>query len=438
MLKLRRILPRGLFGRSLLIVLVPLVLLQLVSAYFFYSRHWEDVGRRLVLGLAGEISLLIDAIEKQEEPQIPPWLIHRARYDLAIDANFRRGASLSATPPHALFGPLDWTLARVLPERLSQPFQFDTRADPERVTVAVEVADGLLTIITPRKRLFSTTIYVFILWMVGTSLVLLAIAVYFLLRQVRPMRSLAAAAESFGKGILVVDFKPSGATEVRQAARAFLLMRERIRRQMIQRTEMLAGVSHDLRTPLTRMKLQLEMGLDADAVAALKADVADMERMTEGYLAFARGEGSEIAVAVDVAELLDEVADDARRNGAAITVERTPAGVAPVLRRDAIKRALTNLVDNAARYGSRVALAAEAVNGAVDITIDDDGPGIPEDQRKAVFKAFYRLDASRNLETGGVGLGLTIAGDVVRGHGGDIILGESPAGGLRATVRLPV
>ncbi len=435
---LRRFLPRGLFGRSLLIVMVPLVLLQAVSAYVFYTRHWEDVGRRLALGLAGEVALLIDAVRADGELVNSAWLIHRARSDMAVEASFAEGAVLPEGEPHELFGPVDRTLERVLPERISQPYQFDTRSDPERVTIAVELSTGVLTVTTSRKRLFSSTIYVFIGWMVGTSLVLLALAIYFLRRQIRPMRSLAHAADSFGKGILIADFKPYGATEVRQASRAFLRMRERIRRQLTQRTEMLAGVSHDLRTPLTRMKLQLEMGADAEAVAALKADVADMERMIEGYLAFARGEGSEGAGEVAIADLLEEVATDALRNGVALGLGAVPAGMVLILRRNAVKRALTNLVDNAARYGSRVELAAAAGREALSITIDDDGPGIAKESREAVLKPFFRLDPSRNPGTGGVGLGLSIAADVVRNHGGDLALEDSPLGGLRARMTLPL
>jgi two-component system osmolarity sensor histidine kinase EnvZ len=430
--------PRGLFGRSLLIVLVPLVLLQAVSAYIFYTLHWNDVSRRLALGLAGEIALLVDAIEEREGVVDPRWLVRRVRQNLAIEATFERGAHLPATPPHRAFGPVDWTLERVLPERIRHPFQFDSKRDRDRVMIAVELPKGVLRVVAPTKRLFSTTTYVFFLWMVGTSLVLLAIAIYFLIRQVGPIRRLAHAAESFGKGVQVVDFKPQGAAEVRQAARAFLRMRERIQRQMSQRTEMLAGVSHDLRTPLTRMKLQLEMGADADAIAALKDDVTDMERMVEGYLAFARGEGSETAVETELEALIGEVIADAARKDVRIAFGGAPPAVALTLQRDAVKRALTNLVDNAARYGGQVRLGVVRDAEMVEITVDDDGPGIPPESRESVFKPFFRLDPSRNPHTGGVGLGLTIARDVVRNHGGDLVLADSPLGGLRACVRLPL
>lgn len=434
----RDVMPRGLFGRSLLIVVIPLVLLQAVSTYIFYTRHWQDVGRRLALGLAGDVAMIIDAIEQSENVVDHHWMIQRARTRLAINATFQENALLPETAPHEPFGPVDWTLVRVLPEQIPYPFQFDSRADPERVAVAIQLPEGVLRVDVPRKRLFSSTTYIFILWMVGTSLVLVLIAIYFLRRQVGPMRRLAHAAESFGKGIQVLDFKPQGASEVRQAARAFLRMRERIQRQISQRTEMLAGVSHDLRTPLTRMKLQIAMAPETELTASLKADVADMERMVEGYLAFARGEGSEQPVGTDLGALLDEVVDGARRHGAAVAVDGNTNGLWLTIRRDAVKRALTNLTDNAARHGQRVRLAVGLTDDMVEIAIEDDGPGIPEEQRESVFKPFFRLDGSRNPDTGGVGLGLTIARDVMRNHGGELTLGESAMGGLRAAARLPL
>lgn len=436
---MRNFMPRGLFGRSLLIVVIPLFLLQAVSAYVFYSRHWQDVGRRLALGFAGDIAFIVDAIEVTDDVVDRRWMIRRARAYLAIEAAFTEGGHLAETPPHEPFGPLDWMLARVLPERIGYPFHFDTRSDPDRVVVEVQLPSGVLRVIAPRKRLFSSTTYIFILWMVGTSLVLVAIAVFFLRRQISPIRRLADAAESFGKGVQAIDFKPTGATEVRQAARAFLQMRERIQRQMTQRTEMLAGVSHDLRTPLTRMKLQLAMAPDKEAAAALTADVADMERMVEGYLAFARGEGSEVPVPTDLGELLADIVDSARRLGADIAMPESPAGLVLMLRRDALKRAITNLTDNAIRHGGRARIVVgRSPDNMIEIAIDDDGPGIPVESRDSVFKPFFRLDASRNSETGGVGLGLTIARDVARNHGGDLILTESPMGGLRASLRLPI
>ena len=428
--------PGSFFGRSLLILLLPLLLLQVVSAFVFYNRHWEDVGRRLALGLGGEISILVEAIEAHPDEVDRDWIMAQAHRSLSIIAFWQEGGRLPDSPPHRSFGAVDWTLERVLPERLAYPFHFDTTRG-EQVTIRVQLADGVLEITVPRKRLFSSTIYIFIAWMVGTSLILLSIAIYFLRRQIRPIRRLAHAAESFGKGMQVINFKPEGAREVRQAANAFLRMRERIQRQITQRTEMLAGVSHDLRTPLTRMKLQLAMLAESDYAAGLRGDVSEMEKMVDGYLAFARGEGSEVPVPVSLQVILEEVVEDARRNEADVVLE-SAIDVHVTIRPHAIKRALTNLIDNASRYSYEVYVAAIKKGEVVEITVDDNGPGIPEVHRESVFKPFFRIDPSRNAETGGVGLGLTIARDVVRNHGGDLLLEESTAGGLRALIRLPI
>ena len=294
----------------------------------------------------------------------------------------------------------------------------------------------MLKIITPRKRLFSSTTYIFIMWMVGISLILFAIATLFMRNQVRPIRRLAMAADRFGRGLDVPDFQPAGALEVRQAASAFNLMRERIQRQISQRTDMLAGVSHDLKTPLTRIKLQLAMLKDNPDVANIQADVADMETMLEGYLAFARGEGEEEPADTNLSALLREVVESAKREGAAVDLHIEGEIILP-LRRDAFKRCLTNLVSNSMLHAKHIAIRAGRRADSVVLTVDDDGPGIPADKREDVFRPFYRLDTSRNRETGGVGLGLAISRDIIRGHGGEIVLDNSPLGGLRAQIRLP-
>jgi two-component system osmolarity sensor histidine kinase EnvZ len=271
--------------------------------------------------------------------------------------------------------------------------------------------------------------------MFGTSLLLLGIAILFTRNQVRAVKRLAKAADSFGKGRAVPDFKPEGALEVRQAGAAFALMKERLKSQVDQRTEMLAGVSHDLRTPLTRMKLQLAMMSGAE-VADLSEDVAEMERMIEAYLAFARGEGGEATRSSDLVALVEDVAAKLRRDGGQVTVSFDDDLVLP-LRANAVTRCLANLMGNAVRYAHRLQVAVKRAGDIAEVVIDDDGPGIPPGQREIVFKPFYRLEASRNIATGGVGLGLTIARDVARGHGGDIVLEDSPLGGLRVRLRLP-
>jgi two-component system, OmpR family, osmolarity sensor histidine kinase EnvZ len=287
----------------------------------------------------------------------------------------------------------------------------------------------------PRKRLYPGTIYIFVLWLVGTAFLVFGIAALFMRNQVRAVRRLALAAEAFGMGRDIGLIKPEGATEVRQAAAAFNRMQERIRRFLMQRTEMLAGVSHDLRTPLTRLKLALAMLSPReelrDDIVEMQTDVEEMERMVGGYLAFARGEGTEQAEPVNLSSVLEEVAAGARRAGADVSLDVPPA-LTLSLRTNAVRRAITNLVDNARRHARHIALAAFAQGRAVQVTVDDDGPGISPERRESVFRPF------ESGEAGGTGLGLTIARDIVRAHGGEIVLEESPLGGLRARIRLPV
>jgi len=433
---IKRFLPKSLFGRSLMIIVTPLVLLQLVSGIIFFESHWDKVSLRLARSVAGDIAAVITLLRQNPEPEDRDWIFNLAAIEMQIAPTFRDGAVLSNEPPVGS-NLMERMLIRAMADHVRKPFQFDTESQPRNVIIDVQLATGVLRFVTSRKRLFSTTAYVFVIWMVGTSLILFAVATVFMRNQVRPVRRLARAADEFGKGREVARFKPEGATEVRQAATAFVAMKDRIQRQISQRTDMLAGVSHDLRTPLTRMKLQLEMLDDSEAAADLKSDVAEMEHMLEGYLAFARGEGAEQPQPTNLSALLLEVAAQARRKGGGVDLH-TEGEITIPLRPSAFKRCMTNLVDNAIRYAEHVSVRAGHRGDAVEITIDDDGPGIPETERNDVFKPFYRVESSRNPGTGGIGLGLTIARDVIRGHGGDIDLSESPVGGLRVSVRIPL
>ena len=435
--RINRVLPRSLLGRSLLIIVTPLILLQVVSTWVFYDSHWETVTRRLAGSLAGDVAAVIELMRRSAGPADYPGIFDLAANTMRLQMAHEPGGVLPDAAVAARQNLVDVKLSVALEDIVGRPFRIDTRSLEKVVEIRVQLDDGVLQVLAPRRRLFSSTTYVFILWMVGTSLVLFAVATVFMLNQVRPIRRLAAAADDFGKGRDVPDFKLEGAVEVRQAAAAFNLMRNRIRRQIAQRTEMLAGVSHDLRTPLTRMKLQLAMLGDGPEVADLRADVAEMEKMLGGYLAFARGEGGEQPEPTDLGLLLRDLVAGALRDGATIDLEAEPGLVVP-LRPDAFRRCLTNLIGNARRHARTVAIRALRRGAAIEITVDDDGPGIPPDQREEVFRPFYRLDPSRNPETGGIGLGLTIARDVMRGHGGDLVLTDSPLGGLRARLRLPV
>ncbi len=429
---IKRALPRSLFGRSLLIIVTPLILLQVISTWIFYERHWDTVARRLAGSVAGDIAMMAETMDLLDPARQSSFF--GAAGDLTeLDYAFRPGAVLPAVPSVVRReGPLSLALR----ERVRRPFRIDSVNDSHRILVTVQLSDGVLDVGVPRQRLYSSTTYIFVLWMVGSSMVLFAVATMFMRNQVRALRRLAYAAENFGKGRHVANFKLEGAIEIRQAAAAFIIMRDRIQRQISQRTEMLAGVSHDLRTPLTRMKLALELVGDGIAVDELKSDVADMEKMVQGYLDFARGEGSETPIEIDLQSFLDEIVTMARRDGRSISLT-APPDYSLLLRPNAMKRCIGNLVSNAFRHGSHVWLTALPGRGGVDIMIDDDGPGIPAEQREAVFRPFFRLDPSRNIATGGVGLGLTIARDVARGHGGDLTLETSPQGGLRARLHLP-
>lgn len=428
-------LPRSLLGRSLLIVCAPLFLLQVVSAFVFYEGHWETVSRRLAVNLVGDIAVIAASVRDLPEGPQRAWVFDKAHRHMGISATYTLGAVLP-NQPASVAGSIEETLARVLQEDFGKPFRIDTRSLEGQVIVDVQLPDGVLRAVTSRKRLFSTTTYAFVLWMAGIAVLLFGVATIFMRNQVKPILRLAQAAESFGKGRDFPRFKPEGAREVRKAAAAFIAMRQRIKRQITQRTAMLAGVSHDLRTPLTRMKLQLAMMGRDEGTDALKQDVGEMERMLAAYLAFARGEGAETPKAIDLGELIDKAVGQARRHGAAIDVQTAGDLTLPV-RPLAVERCLNNLIDNAVRYGKHVQVQAQRRREGVEVTVDDDGPGIPANRREDVFRPFYRIESSRNPVTGGVGLGLTIARDVVRSHGGDIVLSEAPQGGLRARIRLP-
>ena len=439
---LKRLTPKGMFWRSLLILLIPLVLLQGGGAYIFFERHWDTASRRLALGLTGDIIYVMRTMQKYPEDEFREWTLRAANREMQINAVFEPGAKLPDVAPELSSSNTDRMLHHALSERLIIPFHIDSRRDDKNISIRIGLQEGVLDILTPRKRMFSTTIYIFVLWMVGTALVVTAIAIFFLRNQIQPIRRLAAAAEAFGKGRSDVEFKPAGASEIRQAAAAFIDMRGRIARHIDQRTEMLAGVSHDLRTPLTRIKLQLAMLRETmpeagAEISDLESDIADMEKMIDEYLAFSRGQGAEAPEPVDLSALIGEVVDGARRNGAALTLDAGEALTLP-LRPNAIKRCLTNLVDNAVRYGENIDVTARRTGESVEVIVEDDGPGIPPESIDDVFKPFYRLDDSRNPNYAGAGLGLAIARDVARGHGGDIVLETAGSGGLRAVLRLPV
>ena len=429
--------PAGLYARALLIIVTPMVILQSVVAFVFMERHWNTVTYRLSAAVTQDIGALIDVYRQfpQDNDNARLRRIAQERFGFVLD--FMPGTDLPPTGPKPFFSLLDQALSKEISRKIRRPFWIDTVGQSSLVEIRIQLDNSVMRVFARRSAAYASNSHIFLVWMVGTSTILLALAILFLRNQIRPILALADAAESFGKGREVPDSRPRGAREVRRAAHAFVEMKRRVERAMEQRTAMLAGVSHDLRTLLTRFKLELALIEDGPEVAALKKDVDEMARMIEAYLAFARGDAGEAAAPTDMASFLEELKADAERHGHKTTVVFHGHPIVAV-KPAAFKRCLANLVNNAARHGDAIAIKGHRDHRYLTVTIDDDGPGIPPGMREEVFKPFLRLDDARNQDEGGTGLGLAIARDIARSHGGDITLADSPMGGLRATVRVPV
>ena len=428
-------LPKGLYARSLIIIIAPVVLLQSVIAYTFMERHWQLVTRRLSAAVTADIAALIDIYETYPQDKDGETLSRIAGARLNLDLDVLKGAKLPAAGPRPFFSILDEALSDEIRRQIRRPYWIDTVGRSNLIEIRVPIRDGILRVTARRSQAYASNSHIFLLWMSGSSLVLLGVAILFLRNQIKPILRLAAVAEDFGKG-RDIEFRPRGAREVRQAGQAFIEMKRRIERAMEQRTTMLNGVSHDLRTIITRFKLSLALVEQTSDVEDLQRDVDEMSRMLEAYLAFARGDSAETAAVTDMRVMLDDLRTDVERHGAHVEAVEIEGPAHATVRPDAFRRCLFNLAANAARYGETVAISGKAESRFFTISIDDDGPGIPLDRREDVFKPFVRLDDARQ-DAGGSGLGLAIARDIARAHGGDVSLHDSPLGGLRATVRVP-
>ncbi|EJW13636.1 putative two-component sensor [Rhodovulum sp. PH10] len=434
---LKGVLPTRLYARTLLIIIAPMVILQSVVAFVFMERHWNTVTRRLSAAVTQDIAALIDIYNSYPQDPEHATLRRIAQQRLGLVVDFLPGTELPPVGPKPFFSLLDQALSEEIRKQIGRPFWVDTVGRSSLVEIRIQLDNAVIRTFARRNAAYASNSEIFLLWMVGTSLVLIVVAILFLRNQIRPILKLTEAVENFGKGREVANFGPRGAQEVRRAALAFIEMKRRVERAIDQRTTMLAGVSHDLRTVLTRFKLELALLDEGPEVDALKKDVDEMARMVEAYLAFARGDSGEQAEPTDMAAFLDELAYDAERHGHHTSVAFHGHPVVTV-RPDAFRRCLSNLVSNAARYATEIAITGHRDHRWLTVTVDDDGPGIPAHLREDVFKPFLRLDDARNQDEGGTGLGLSIARDITRSHGGDISLGDSPLGGLRATVRIPV
>ena len=440
---IKSMMPGALFARGLLILLLPLLLLQLLTTYIFYERHWDSVVRNISSATAAEVMMLVreyDRVAANEgDTEALARITHLASQlgmQLHFDVAQKLSDDVASYPVHYS------EFHRHLTARLGYPFYIDNDENA-RVHVVIGLPSGVLDMYFSHKRLASTTTYLFVIWVIGSALLFGVIASLFLRNQVRPVVQLARAAEKFGVGQEVEGFSPRGASEVRRAGRAFLTMAERIGRQMQTRTDMLSGISHDLRTPLTRMRLAIEMSkVDDKTRDALLGDTEEMQRMIDEYLSFARGDEAELSIQFDVVALLRSVVDGYTRQKKAVKLQPHPDILEWTGKPDAIRRCVQNLVDNALRYGQRADIALEALPNQLRITVSDDGPGIPKKDHETAFKPFKRMETSRNVKTGGVGLGLSIARDIAQTHGGTILLEnrQDDVGnilGLDAMVRLP-
>jgi two-component system, OmpR family, osmolarity sensor histidine kinase EnvZ len=434
---LKGVMPKGLFARALLIIIAPMVLLQSVVAFMFMERHYNLVTQRLSAGVVQDIASLIEVYNVFPQEANHTQLRRIAQEKLGLVVDFLPVNELPPPGPKPFFSLVDQALSEEVSRRIGRPFWIDTVGRSALLEIRIRLDDAVMRVFAPRGAAYVSNSHIFLGWMVGTSLVLIIVAVLFLRNQIRPILLLADAAESFGKGREAPDFRPRGAREVRRAAQAFIEMKRRIERTMEQRTAMLAGVSHDLRTILTRFKLELAMISDSPELQAMKKDVDEMGRMLEAYLSFARGDSGEQSAPTDMAAFLQELRADTERDGHKSGVNFHGHPIVTV-RPAAFKRCLANLVSNAARHAPSIAITGHRDHRWLTVTVDDDGPGIAPHLREEVFKPFLRLDDARNQDEGGSGLGLAIARDIARSHGGDIVLSDSPLGGLRATVRVPV
>ncbi|MBN9050015.1 MAG: HAMP domain-containing protein [Rhizobiales bacterium] len=434
---LNAVMPKGLFARALLIIIIPMVILQSVVAFVFMERHWNLVTQRLSAGVVQDIAALVDISRAYPQDADQAKLKKIALDRLGLQVDFLPAGEMPPPSPKPFFSLLDQSLSEQLRRQLQRPYWIDTVGKSSLVEIRVQLDNAVMRVFARRSAAYASNSEIFLFWMVGTSTVLLMVAILFLRNQIRPILRLADAAESFGKGRDVPNFRPRGAREVRRAAVAFIEMKSRVERAFEQRTTMLAGVSHDLRTILTRFRLELALLGDNPETEAMRRDIDEMTAMLEGYMAFARGDLGEESAPTDMAAFLDELKSDAERQGhrATATFHGNPI---VTVRPQAFKRCLANLVSNAARHAPSLAITGHSDHRYLTVTVDDDGPGIPAHQRDEVFKPFLRLDDARNQDEGGTGLGLAIARDIARSHGGDITLTDSPMGGLRAVVRIPL
>ncbi|MEE9313189.1 MAG: ATP-binding protein [Rhizobiaceae bacterium] len=435
---LARSMPTGLFGRSLIIIITPMLILQGVIAFVFLERHWQSVTNRLSAAVVRDIAGLVDVIETYPQDTDYETITRIAQERLSLNINILPLKDFPPLTKKPFFSILDTALSKQMALQLNKPFWIDTVGNSKLLELRIRLEKRVLRVFVRRNRAYASNTSIFMLWMVGASLVLITIAILFLRNQIRPIQRLAEAAERFGKGQDIPhDFKPAGATEVRRATLSFIEMRNRIERAVEQRTAMLAGVSHDLRTVLTRFRLQLALVPASREVEALSGDIDDMQGMLQGYLDFARGDAGEPAEVINLRDTLERFHQQAQNLGKEFSVVFDGESDVEV-RPNAFNRLMVNLIMNGFRHAKRVEVRGYHLNRSLRLEVHDNGKGIAEEDYPEVFKPFVRLDDARNQDESGTGLGLAIVQDIVHMHGGEIELGRSDLGGLLVTMKLPV
>ena len=429
---IKKFLPQTLLGRSILILVVPLIILQLIITIIFYNRHWDTITRHRTIDFVKDITLVVESFEKNKSIENQKWTLNNVSEKLQLQTFYKKNKTLNLEE----YGQKPTKLKKYLLENLdplNKKFYLDINDEKKLITVMVELDDGILEFRANKKRIYSSTTYIFILWMISASIILFIVALLFLKNQIKPIRKLAIAVDRFGKGKNIGNFKPSGAREVRRVSNAFKIMKERIENSITQRNKMFSSISHDIRTILTRMKLNLELHkLDK---GGLKKDLVEMEEMVEEYLKYAKGEEKEKIQKVNIISLINLIKKRYSKkniyfnNGKKINIS---------VKLNSIKRCINNLLSNSLKFSKNIEITCNKKNNYVEIIIDDDGPGIPQKERKKVLQPFYRVEDSRNRDTGGIGLGITIAPDIINNHGGNFFLDKSPLGGLRAKIYLPI
>jgi two-component system osmolarity sensor histidine kinase EnvZ len=431
---LKKVLPKRLFYRALLIVAVPVITIQLIITIVFFDSLWIKTNKGMTRTLVNEISAFIEAYQNEENDKQEVNNLFSLFLDLNIELVVNE--KLSDKNKERWFSPIDRTLRRELKSKFSpEIFWFNTTNYKELVDLRIKYEDGYFKFLVPKDRVTSTSARIFALWITVPAIIMVIISLIFLKNQTRPITNLARAAERFGKGEDIEEFKPSGALEIRQAGHEFDKMRKRIERHLNQRTEMLSGISHDLRTPLTRMKLQLAFLKDKDAVDKLTDDINEMEKMLNEYLQFTSSSYVEKDEMFNLSEQIEEIIK--KYNNKNISHNLVPR-IYINGRKNLINRSLNNLIDNGLKYANKVEISLTKKNTNLFIFIDDDGPGIPKKEHENVFKPFYKMDKGRNDSKSSVGLGLSIASDIIKSHGGNIMLEKSKFNGLRVKIFLPV